>query len=214
LTPVRALPGSTRVVLIPDTDPLPDWVRPDALSAAELARLASLRHPAAAEHFRRGRLAVRSLLAAELGCHPRAVPIRVAEHGKPVCDGAHFNVSHTAGLVAIAVGSTAVGIDVEAADPRRDVAGLVRRFFADEEREQFDHLPDHLRHTAFLRGWTCKEALLKGIGTGVRDLRNCAVCLDPGQLPRVLRCPTGVWSLEAWQEGPIGVAVATAQEQG
>ncbi len=199
---------STRVWLLPDADPLPAWVDPDALAADELDRLHRTRHPAAREHFRRGRLAVRSLLAVTLGCHPREVSLAVTADGKPMCDGVHFNVSHTAGLVAVAVGPVPVGIDVEVADAGRDIVGLVNRFFAEEEREQFARLPEQLRPSAFLRGWTCKEALLKGIGSGVRDLQNCAVCLDPDQPSRVLRSPLPGWSLTTWTEGEIGVAVA------
>jgi len=199
---------STRVWLLPDADPLPAWVAPDALAPDELDRLGRTRHPAAREHFRRGRLTVRTLLSVTLGCHPRDVPLAISTDGKPVCDGLHFNVSHTAGLVAVAVGPVPVGIDVEAADAGRDIVGLVNRFFAEEEREQFARLPERLHRSAFLRGWTCKEALLKGIGSGVRDLQNCAVCLDPEQPPRVLRSPLPGWSLTTWTEGEIGVAVA------
>ena len=201
---------ATRVWLLPDADPLPGWVDPDALTADELDRLGRTRHPVAREHFRRGRLTVRSLLAVTLGCHPRDVPLAISADGKPICDGIHFNVSHTAGLVAVAVGPVPVGIDVEAADAGRDIVGLVNRFFAEEEREQFARLPERLHRVAFLRGWTCKEALLKGIGSGVRDLHNCAVCLDPDQPPRVLRSPLPGWSLTTWTEGEIGVAVAVS----
>jgi 4'-phosphopantetheinyl transferase len=203
---------STRVWLLTDADPLPGWVDADALAPDEVARLARTRHPAAREHFRRGRLTVRSLLAMTLGCHPREVVFTVSPDGKPEVPGVHFNVSHTAGLVAVAVGPGPVGIDVEAADAGRDVVGLVNRFFAAEEREQFARLPEPLRPPAFLRGWTCKEALLKGIGSGVRDLQNCAVCLDPDQPPRVLRSPVPGWKLTTWAEGEIGVAVAVGGE--
>lgn len=199
---------SVRVWLLPDADPLPGWVDPDALSPDELARLHRTSHPAAREHFRRGRLTVRSVLAVTLGCHPRQVPISVGADGKPETDGVHFNVSHTAGLVAVAVAGVPIGIDVESPDPRRDVVGLVNRYFATEEREQFAGLAEPLRRPAFLRGWTCKEALLKGIGSGVRDLQNCAVCLDPDAPPRVLRSPQPGWRLATWTEGEVGVAVA------
>lgn len=205
---MRFVLDSARVWLLPDSDPLPAWVDPDALSPDELARLHRTNHPAAREHFRRGRLAVRSLLAVALGCHPCEVPIATGAYGKPEAAGVHFNVSHTAGVVAVAVAPTPVGIDVEAADPRRDFAGLVHRFFADEERQQFVRLPEPLRRRAFLRGWTCKEALLKGIGSGVRDLQNCAVCLDPDAPPRVLRSPQPGWRLATWTDGDIAAAVA------
>ena len=204
---------SVGVWLLPDADPLPEWVDPDALSPTELARLHRTTHPIAREHFRRGRLTIRSLLAVALDCRPRDVPISVGADGKPETPGIHFNVSHTTGVVAVAVAPVPVGIDVEAADASRDIVGLVNRYFADEEREQFGRLPDSVRRPAFLRGWTCKEALLKGIGSGVRDLRNCAVCLDPDAPPRVLRSPQPGWQLTTWRAGEIGVAVAVSGGQ-
>ena len=208
-------PDALGVWLLPDAEPLPTWVHLDAFTPPELDRLHRTRHPGAREHFRRGRLMLRSLLAERLRCSPGEVSLVLTPEGKPVVagsDGIHFNVSHTAGLVAIAVAPVPVGIDVEAADDGRDIVGLVNRFFAEEERAQFARLPERLRRSAFLRGWTCKEALLKGIGSGVRDLQNCAVCLDPELPPRVVRSPAGGWTLTTWQAGEVGVAVATHTE--
>jgi len=104
-----------------------------------------------------------------------------------------------------------VGVDVERHSSTRDLPGLVKRYFTPEENEQFHVLPDDSKPTAFLRGWTCKEAILKGIGCGVRELANCCVDLDPTRPPRVLRSPAGcgMWELTTWEVSP-GIVAAVA----
>lgn len=202
---VRA--GGLVVWVLPDAAPLPAWANhPHPLAAAELARVARTRHPRAREQFVRGRTVIRAALSLALGVPPHRVPIVLTLDGKPHLDPAaglpplHFNVSHTDGAAVFAVGPVPVGVDVECVQADRDLTGLVDRFFAVEEREQFHRLPAPLRPAGFLRGWTCKEALLKGVGSGVRDLQNCAVDLDPRCQPGVRRCPPGggAWELTCW----------------
>ncbi|MCU0706300.1 MAG: 4'-phosphopantetheinyl transferase superfamily protein [Fimbriiglobus sp.] len=203
---------NTLVCTLPDADPLPDWVTPDPFTPAELARLARTTHPKAREQFRRGRAVLRSALGLWLGVSPQAVPLALTADGKPVLEGfpgQHFNLSHTDGVAVFAFAHVPVGVDVERHSPTRDLAGLVRRYFTPEEVEQFHALADDAKPAAFLRGWTCKEAILKGVGCGVRELANCAVDLDPTRPPRVLRSPAGAWALTTW-EVATGVAVAVA----
>jgi 4'-phosphopantetheinyl transferase len=202
------------VLTLPDASPLPEWVTPDPFTAPELARLARTTHPKAREQFRRGRAVLRSALGLWLDLPPRSVPLVSTADGKPVLDGIggrHFNVSHTDGAAVFALSDVPVGVDVERHSPTRELAGLVRRYFTPEEVEQFHALPDEAKPAAFLRGWTCKEAILKGIGCGVRELANCAVDLDPTRPPRVLRSPAGVWHLTTWEVAE-GVVAATAVE--
>ncbi len=211
---IRPLAGAV-VFTLTDADPLPAWVVPDCFSAPELARLTRTTHPTAREQFRRGRAVLRSALGLALGVKPHAVPLALTADGKPVLEGdpLHFNASHTAGAAAFAFDLVPVGIDVERHSPTRDLPGLVRRYFGSEECEQFFAMPDELRPAAFLRGWTCKEAILKGIGCGVRELAKVAVELHPDRPPQVLRAPAGAWELTTWQvaEGVAGaVAVGTS----
>lgn len=198
---------------LPDATPLPDWVTPDPFTAPELARLARTTHPKAREQFRRGRTVLRSALGLWLGVPPQSVPLAITADGKPVLDGIdgkHFNVSHTDGTAVFALGKVPVGVDVERHSPTRDLAGLVKRYFTPEENEQFHQLPDESKAAAFLRGWTCKEAILKGIGCGVRELANCAVELDPTRPARAVRTPVGhgVWELTTWEVADGLVAAA------
>jgi len=205
------------VWLIRDGDPLPDWVASRSiLSSAELARAESIRHPVAKANFIRGRTVVRSAFAPILGCDPSDVPIRLTPDGKPFLDSAevgcelHFNMSHTDGFALFAISERPIGVDIEAADAKRDCDGLVRRFFTPGEREEYFALAEQRRPAAFLRGWTCKEALLKAIGSGVRDLQNCAVRMDPDSPPAVLCAPGDAeWKLDAGEvEASAAWAVA------
>jgi 4'-phosphopantetheinyl transferase len=187
-------------------------VTPDPFTAPELARLNRTTHPKAREQFRRSRSVLRSVLGLWLDLPPRAVPLVLTTDGKPTLDGIadkHFNVSHTDGAAVFALGDVPVGVDVERHSPTRDLPGLVKRYFTPEEVEQFHGLPDEAKPPAFLRGWTCKEAILKGVGCGVRELANCAVDLDPTRPARVLRSPAGVWELTTWQVAE-GIVAAVA----
>ena len=75
----------------------------------------------------------------------------------------------------------------------------------------FVSLSPTLRPRAFLQGWTCKEALLKAIGSGVRDLQNCRVYLNPDEPPAVIQSPgTGRWILAVGEVEP-GVSWAVAE---
>lgn len=210
---VRTLRG-TLVFTLADDAPLPDWVNCDPFTVPELARLHRTTHPKAREQFRRGRAVLRSALGLWLDLPPRDVPLVATADGKPVLDGItgrHFNVSHTDGAALFALGDTPVGVDVERHSPTRDLPGLVRRYFTPDECEQFFAMPDDAKPAAFLRGWTCKEAILKGIGCGVRELANTAVDLDPASPPRTLRTPAGcgAWELTTW-EVVAGIAAAVA----
>lgn len=185
----------------PTPPPCPTGWTPPRSPPAELARLKHTTHPKAREQFRRGRAVLRSVLGLWLGLRPREVPLVTTADGKPVLDGVagkHFNVSHTDGAALFALSETPVGVDVERNSPTRDLPGLVNRYFTPEECEQFHALPEAVKPAAFLRGWTCKEAILKAIGCGVRELANVAVDLDPRTPPRILRSPAGVWKLETW----------------
>ena len=207
--------GETLVWLVRDADTLPQWVaRGDVLGESEQARAASIRHPVAKLQFVRGRTILRSALALWLDLPPAQVPIRLTPDGKPFVDSpaVHFNMSHASGFALFGISRRPIGVDVETADPKRDCDGLMRRFFTPVEQEQYFRLEPEYRPAAFLRGWTCKEALLKAIGSGVRDLQNCSVGLDPERPPAVLLAPgDSTWTLHAGEVEPE-VAWAVAQD--
>lgn len=131
-----------------------------------------------------------------------------------------FNISHTRGLVAIAiVRGHAVGVDVEDARRvvREDVAG---RFFAPAEVADLRALPADAQPRVFFDYWTLKEAYIKARGLGLAiPLGDFAFVLRP-PAPPVVRFVDGFdddprrWRF--WQAWPtthhrLGLAVACGE---
>jgi 4'-phosphopantetheinyl transferase len=95
-------------------------------------------------------------------------------YGRPEIDARHnvpglcFNVSHTTGLIALAVSThDTVGVDVEnlAKDP--PPLEIAENFFAPVEVAELAALPEHRRLTRFFEYWTFKESYIKARGIGL-----------------------------------------------
>ena len=145
-----------------------------ALSEVErerVARIEKLRSETTVETFGTSRAALREILAGYVGSQAADLRIGVAAHGRPKLeagDGAalDFNLSHTGGHALLAVCAAArVGVDVETIDRSRDVEAIAARFFTQAEQHRVLSAPDVSR--TFYRMWTCKEAYLKALGTGL-----------------------------------------------
>ncbi len=86
----------------------------------------------------------------------------------PALAGIDFNLSHARDHALVAFARTQpLGIDLERIDRKLDAHDLARRFFSKREADALDAMPDAMRATAFLRLWTCKEAVLKALGAGI-----------------------------------------------
>ena len=127
-------------------------------------------------------------LLAHYGGLDQAPVIARTGRGKPYAPalaGIDFNLSHARdhALIAVARGQS-VGVDLERVDRKLDAHDLARRFFARREAEAVDALPEPERAIAFLRLWTCKEAVLKALGAGISfGLDRVAFDLDAGGNP-------------------------------
>lgn len=211
----RSLGDAVHVWQAPlDQPPIPPAQLERMLTPDELARAERYRHPRTQAQFVVVRGLLRVLLGQYLDEAPERVLIGYAPDGKPTLGTAlEFNVSHTSGLALFAVSRRPVGVDVEAVREMANATGLVGRFFAAAEREQFEQLPDEVRTAGFFRGWTCKEAVLKGIGCGARDLDRCIVDLDPRGPPRIVGPAetVGNWDVQCW-EPMAGYVAAVAGE--
>ncbi|MCL2446173.1 MAG: hypothetical protein FWD06_05350 [Oscillospiraceae bacterium] len=104
-----------------------------------------------------------------LGCCEQ--DIHVAPNGKPYLpDGPHFSISHSGGMVLLAVSDSPVGCDVEPANRTvKNEAAIRRKLFPDE-----DNVP-------FLQLWTAYEARLKsGLGDAAEiyfpDIHENFIC--------------------------------------
>lgn len=115
--------------------------------------------------------ALRSTLAQQTGIPGALLDFTLGAFGKPVLiepAGLHFNLSHSQSVALIAISDGAeIGVDVELLRPMPDAAALAADYFTAAEQRALASLPAEQRDRAFLVGWTCKEACLKAVGTGL-----------------------------------------------
>ena len=110
------------------------------------------------------------------------------ERGKPHAPSlAHldFNLTHAREQVLIAVArEQAVGIDLERVDREIEIDDIARRYFSTAEADAIEALAPERKLAAFLRLWTCKEAVLKALGEGISfGLDRVAFALDANGTP-------------------------------
>lgn len=124
---------------------------------------------------------LRRLLGRYLGMEPLRVPLVFGPFGKPQLTGLiEFNVSHSSDCIALAFAADGrVGIDVQKTQVDRDIAGIVSKCLTARELDGFNLLPDVQRVRCFYRYWSCKEAVLKGFGTGLtRPMRDLEISIS------------------------------------
>ena len=156
------------------------------LSSEERARAARFGKPVLAQRYTIGRAALRFLLASRLRTSPRAVRIERDARGRPHLSEApaiDFNVTHTGDAAMFALveaGGVRIGVDLERASRDVNANGLARRVCTSREREALATLDEHARRLAFLRLWTCKEAMSKATGDALAaPFRHLDVAREP-----------------------------------
>ena len=160
---------------------------------------------------RRAALALLQSLGARTAL-PTSFPIRTDAEGRPYFDAAgapDFNLSHSGNLVACALGTGRVGIDVQEETETIAAAKLAARFFGPAEKETLKTAP----RSHFFAIWTQKEALGKYLGTGLapllqKDTQRIAAELHVTLLTERLQIGDRTYSLTVCSEEP---AVFSAQ---
>ncbi len=189
----------------------------ERLSPEERARAERFRFARDRERFVLGRSAMRTILGGRLGEDPPRVALSTAAAGKPVLPpetGCHFNLSHSGDRGVFAVAPRPLGVDLEAHREIPDALAMAERFFAPGEVDALRATPPAERSSAFLRGWTRKEAFVKAKGDGLQaPLGSFQVSLEAGASRVLLGCEPGD---ERWQivelEAGIGWFAAPAVE--
>ncbi|WP_217166214.1 4'-phosphopantetheinyl transferase superfamily protein [Streptomyces sp. AC512_CC834] len=180
-------PGQTHVWAVPEPGPGPGGEAVLRRCAAFLPpdELARLGHLVASQRalYASAHAALRGVTAAYAGVHWSQVAFVRGTFGKPYVrgrPGLRVSLAHTGGMSLIAVSRDGpVGVDVERIVPLRDPAGMRRQILSDWEADRWPTDREDAAHTGLFAHWTCKEAVLKAIGSGLAgDLT--AVRVTPG----------------------------------
>ena len=119
--------------------------------------------------------------------------------------GLSFNLSHTEGLVAMAVTCAGqVGVDAECLTARAAPLALAARYFSPREARELEAMPAKEQQKHFYRLWTLKEAWLKATGAGVAEgLASVTFEFDrAGELGEVAIPGEGMARWQFWQGQP------------
>jgi 4'-phosphopantetheinyl transferase len=158
---------------------------------------------------------LRILLGDAVNAEPRQLRIHKAEHGKPYLadyPDLAFNLSHTANKMVVAIAYNCdLGVDIEVCKTRTNLAALVDKCFAEEEKNYWQQLPESEQILAFYRFWTRKEAFVKAIGRGVALGLNLCV-INPENPSELLKIPKGYGQASEWliQDIDLGESICGA----
>ena len=184
---------------------------PDAIDADRLRGYETLMDAKERERWRRFRvpqprlihLVARVLLRTTLSRYADVEPahwrFETNDYGRPyiaapeIDRDLRFNLSHTDGLVVLAIAEGCeIGIDVESLDRQLETAEIAPTVFEASELSAFQSAPEHQRRDLFFAFWTLKEAYIKARGMGL-SLPLDGFAFDMSQAhPRISfnhRCP-------------------------
>lgn len=123
------------------------------------------------------RFFLRLLLGAYLDLPGKSIRIVRNRRGKPVLDPSvhgrdlHFSIAKSGRGFLVGLSSTAyLGVDIEPEDRRpRNAMGIARRYFSPAEARALENMAPERQREAFLRAWSCKEAVVKSLGLGIAN---------------------------------------------
>jgi 4'-phosphopantetheinyl transferase len=207
-------------VLHPDTMVLPDALAA-ILDSAERARLARFHADRERQQYQLSRVFERVVLADHLATSIDRLRFARNSHGKPRLSGEYagrveLSISHSDGVIVVALADASVGVDVERCDRRAFPLEALAIACEEGERARIMALPEAQRGVVAYRVWTCKEAVLKADGRGLAVSPREVPVPDPAALladsSRLqLSCHGRAWDVttlpihDAWR-----CAVATA----
>ncbi len=183
------------------------------LSEDEHTRAAGYKLVAPRVQFILARGFLRQTLAAYLQVSPSSISFGTTGNEKPILignAGLHFNLSHTATAIALAVaGDREVGIDVEQIKSRRSLMNIAQHQFHKEEQADLERATEVDKLSTFYRIWTCKEAYLKGLGQGFAlPLNSFAMRPEGDRYTPSPRLDNQEWSVISEIRSDFALAVA------
>ena len=220
-TPYRSASG----IRITHVDLKPDPIREaEALTRLDRNEQAQWKKyfPGPRRRFALCRAALRSILCSRLGCSNEELSFGASGHGKPVAlvMGAQadvsFNVSHSGehGLIAVADNGERLGIDLEERVAKRNLQALIEAVMGPDEQALLASLQGSEKLRLFYRIWTCKEALVKALGTGfTTDVSQFQISPDSGEADHAHtftfpHLPSVSWALKDMSNERFAAALA------
>jgi len=181
-----------------------DRLRPEWLSADELAQARRLAREPLRRRFVMCRTTLRAILGRYLGRAPAELTFALGPYGKPYLNATRargrlrFNVSHSDELALVAVSQRReLGVDLERVRPVDNIDDIVARSFTPAEQLAYHRTAPGDRLSAFYRYWTLKEAYLKACGIG---LSRALAEIDVSRAEdRLLRLPNAVGTPRDWR---------------
>ena len=170
------------------------------LSAGEVARLATFTSAKRREQFMGARWQARCLLAQVFGGDPAAWRLDAPPDAPPTVAGRpdlFLSISHSGDWTACAVAFAPVGLDLEAPQRTRDIAGLVDLCCTPAERALVGQSP-----ATFYELWTVKEAWLKQRGEWIA----------PRRLQQIDACPAIDGDVRTWDGTAWRLALCAGEE--
>ncbi|WAP67159.1 4'-phosphopantetheinyl transferase family protein [Jiella pelagia] len=200
------------------------------LNPAERARYERYRVEGARREYLTGRALVRASLSRYADVDPADWRFEANRYGRPsvaaeqahLAPGLVFNLSHTRGLVALAVGRDCdLGVDVEWIDRDNELAKLCDRYFAPSEAAYARAGEGAELKERFFAFWTLKEAYIKARGMGLALPLDGFAYDITGEAPTIRFEPTcpddpGRWRFMRRAMGPVhrlALAIASKQDE-
>ena len=179
------------------------------LTAGEQSRLIAIGTPLRRRQYLAGHWLLRELAAERLGGAPEHWRFDIDADPRPRLsrdDGAMLwaSLSHSGDRVAAAVGTQAIGLDIEMPRRPRDLVALANFLFAPDEVAQVVAATDDVaRARIFYTFWTLKEARGKRGGEGLQPSQARRVCAIASGQPdaEALHWPMpggGAMAIAAW----------------
>ncbi|WP_169805602.1 4'-phosphopantetheinyl transferase family protein [Novosphingobium rosa] len=185
------------------------------LSDAERDRAARFRFAQDRWSYTSAHAGLRQLLGRLLDEAPHRITLHTLPGGKPgLCPvrytarraaALQFSISHSRGLVAVAVSGSPVGVDVEPIRPLADMEHMIARFMAPGVLTAFRAMRSPQdRMALFYRNWTLGEALVKAMGEVIGEGFG-HFAFTPSD-PALLTAIPPLWGpVERWRLGQIEV---------
>ncbi len=151
------------------------------LSAEERQRAKKFRFKSDFYRYVAGKIMTRRIISEWTGEGPENIEFRTDKYDRPFLKhpvkNLDFNISHSGDYVALVVGGSRAGIDVEMIKPID--FNMAEDCFHDREIEYLFSRPQG-RQERFFRIWTLKESFIKAIGHGLSyPLKNFYFDIKP-----------------------------------